>query len=57
MAELVIATAPEIYKKYISENRKGELVLYVEAINVLYGIMKEVLLFYLKFVNEGTSTR
>ena len=39
LAELMVATAPEIYKKYVSVNRKGEPVLYVEALNSLYGIM------------------
>ena len=29
LAELMVATAPEIYKKYVTVNRKGELVLYV----------------------------
>ena len=33
LAKLMVATAPEIYKKYVSVNRKGELVLYVEALN------------------------
>ena len=55
MAELMVATTPEIYKKYVSVNRKGELVLYVEALNALYGIMKAALLFYLKFVNNLKS--
>ena len=32
-AKLMVATAPEIYKKHVSVNRKGELVLYVEALN------------------------
>ena len=35
LAELMVATAPEIYKKYVTVNRKGELVLYVEALNAL----------------------
>ena len=43
----MVATAPEIYKKYVTVNRKGELVLYVEALNALYGIMKSALLFYI----------
>ena len=55
MAELMVATAPEIYKKYVSVNRKGELVLYVEALNALYSIMKAALLFYLKFVKNIKS--
>ena len=55
LAELMVATAPEIYKKYVSVNRKGELVLYVEALNALYGIMKAALLFYIKFVKNIKS--
>ena len=50
MAELMVATALEIYNKYVPAKRKGELVLYVEALNALYGIMKAALLFYIKSV-------
>ena len=39
-AELLVTTAPEIYKKYVTLNRKGELVLYVESLNALYGKWK-----------------
>ena len=45
----MVATSPDIYKKYVTVNRKGELVLYVEALNALYGIMKVAFLFYIKF--------
>ena len=55
LAELMVANAPEIYKKYVSVNLKGELVLYVESLNALYGIMKAALLFYLKFVKNLKS--
>ena len=48
----MVATAPEIYKKYVSLNRKGELVIYGEALSALYGIMKAALLFYIKFVKN-----
>ena len=54
-AKLMVATASEIYKKYVSVNCKGEKVLYVEALNSLYGIMKAALLFYLKFVKNLKS--
>ena len=30
LSKLMVATAPEIYKKYMTVNRKGELVIYVE---------------------------
>ena len=51
----MVATALEIYKKYVTVNSKGELVLYVEALNALYGIMKAALLFYIKFVENIKS--
>ena len=46
LADLLIKTAPEIYRKNITINRKGETVLYVRELNAIYGIMKAVLLFY-----------
>ena len=55
LAKRMVATAPEVYKKYVSVNRKGELVLYMGDLNALYGIMKAVLLFYLKFVKNLKS--
>ena len=36
----LIKTAPEIYRKHITINRKGETVMYVRALNAIYGIMK-----------------
>ena len=51
----MVATAPEIYKKYVSINCKGELVLYVEDLNALYSIMKAELLFYLIIVKNLKS--
>ena len=55
LAELMVATSPEIYKKYVSVNSKGELVLYVEALNDLYGVINSALLFYIKFVKNLKS--
>ena len=52
LADLLIKTAPEIYHKHISINRKGETVLYIRALNEIYGIMKAALLFYQKFVGD-----
>ena len=45
----MVETSPEIYNKYVTVNSKGELTLYVESLNALYGIMKAALLFYIKF--------
>ena len=52
LAELMIAATPDIYKKYVTFNRRGELVLYVEELNALYGIMKAALLSYIKLVEK-----
>ena len=52
LADLLIKTAPYIYRKYIKMNRKGETVLYMRALNASYGIIKAALLFYQKFVGD-----
>ena len=52
LANLLIKTAPEIYHKHITINRKDEKVLYVRALNAIYGIIKAALLFYQKFVGD-----
>ena len=48
LADLIVQVAPEIYRKYIIINRKGQTVIYVCLLNVLYGILKGALLFYKK---------
>ena len=50
LADLLIKTAPEIYRKHITINRKGETVMY--SLNEIYGIMKAALLLYQKFVGD-----
>ena len=52
LADLLIKTAPEIYRKHITINRKGETALYARALNEIYGIMKATLIFYQKFVGD-----
>ena len=55
LAKLMADTAPEIYRKHVTINRNGEAVLYVRALNAIYGIMKASLLFYIKFVKSLLS--
>ena len=55
LAELMPATAPKIYKQYVTIYRKGNKSLYVRTLNEIYGIMKAALSFYLKFVESLTS--
>ena len=50
LTKLMVKVAPEIYSKYVSINLKGELVLYVCLLNVLYGIIRVALLYYKHFV-------
>ena len=52
LTKLMVKVAPEIYSKYVSVDSKGELVLYVRLLNVLYGIMKVALLYYERFVRN-----
>ena len=55
LAELMAATAPEIYKQYVTIYHKVKKALYVRTLNEIYSIMKAALLFYLKFLESLTS--
>jgi hypothetical protein len=52
LAELMVTITPNIYRKYITTNAKGKLVLYVQLEKVLYGMMKSALLFNQKLVAD-----
>ena len=51
----MVQVAPEIYCKFIIINRKGQTVLYIRLLNVLYGILKGALLFYEKLTADLLS--
>jgi hypothetical protein len=55
LAELVVKTAPNIYRKYITVDAKNQPVLYVKLQKALYGCLRSALLFYLKFVRDIES--
>ena len=55
LADLIMTTSPEVYRKYITVNKKGKTVIYVKAFNYIYGIMKALLLFYKNFVGNLTN--
>jgi hypothetical protein len=40
--------APEVYREYVTTNKKGEKVLLVQCMNALYGSMVASLMFYKK---------
>ena len=48
------ATAPEIYKQYVTIDRKVNKDLYVRPLNSIYDIMKAALLFYLNSLESFT---
>jgi hypothetical protein len=52
LAELVIKTAPDIYRKFISLDKKGNTILYMKLEKALYGCLRSELLFYLKLVKD-----
>jgi hypothetical protein len=54
VAELLVRTAPELYRKYvIYEN--GKITLYVEALKAIYGTLTAALLYYKKWVKDIKS--
>jgi hypothetical protein len=52
LAELMVKVAPEVYRKYVFINKKGETILYVKLLNALYEILKAALLFYKKLTKD-----
>ena len=52
LAELLVKVAPDIYRKYVTKDRKGKAVLYVRLQKALYGLMRAALLFYPKLRKE-----
>jgi hypothetical protein len=52
LAELMVQVAPNLYRKYITVNRKGTAILYVKMQKALYGLLMSALLFYNKTVAD-----
>jgi hypothetical protein len=50
LAELMVQVAPNLYRKYITVDRKGTAILYVKMQQALYGLLRSALLFYKKLV-------
>jgi len=55
LGELMVKVAPQIYRKYLLANEKGEKILYVRMTKALYGMLKSALLFYKKLVSDLRS--
>ena len=52
LAELMVQVAPNLYRKYISVDRKGTAILCVKMQKAMYGLLRSALLFYKKLVAE-----
>ncbi len=50
LAELMVQVAPNLYRKYITVDKKGTAILYIKIQKALYGLLRSVLLFYNKLV-------
>jgi hypothetical protein len=55
LAELMVQVAPNLYRKYITVNRKGTAILYVKMQKALYRLLRSALLFYKKLVADLES--
>ena len=45
LAELMVMVNPNLYRKYVTYNSKGNSMLYVETNKALYGLLQSALLF------------
>jgi len=52
LADMMVQIAPEVYRKYITTDKKGTKILYVKLQKALYGLMRASLLFYRKLRKE-----
>ena len=52
LADMMVQIAPEVYRLYITTDKKGTRILYVKLQKVLYGLMQASLLFYRKLRKE-----
>jgi hypothetical protein len=52
LADMMVQIAPQIYRKYVTVDRKGTPILYVKLQKALYGLMQASLLFYRKLRKE-----
>lgn len=55
LVEILLEIAPEVYKPYVTTDKKGVKQLLVQCLNALYGTMVASLLYYRKFVKSLTD--
>ena len=55
LCELMVKVEPSLYRKYVTVDRKGTPMLYVELYKSVYGLLRSALLFYRKLKGELMS--
>jgi len=55
VAELMVETAPDVYRDYLTYDSRGNAVLYVKLKRALYGLIKSALLFYQELMSDLTA--
>jgi hypothetical protein len=55
LVDILVKIAPDVYKPYVSRDKKGMKQLLVQCQNALYGTMVASLLYYRKFVKSLTD--
>ena len=55
LAELMVQVAPNLYRKYISVDKKSTAILYVKMQKAMYGLLRSALLLYRKLVQDLES--
>jgi hypothetical protein len=55
LVDILVDIAPDVYKSYVSRDKKGMKQLLVQFQNALYGTMAASLLYYRKFVKSLTD--
>jgi hypothetical protein len=57
LVDILVQIAPNVYKSYVTTDKKGMKQLLVQCQNALYGTMVANLLYYCKFTKSLTSVR
>jgi hypothetical protein len=52
LCELMVRVNPKIYRRYVTTDRKGNPILYVQLYKSMYGLLRSALLFYRKLRSE-----
>ncbi len=57
LVEMMILIAPQVYRKYVTKDKKGTKLLYVKLHKALYGLMRASLLIHRKLQKEFKAYR